>query len=115
MERFIQWLERGEDLGATVDYVPGASMVGTASQAGVTTAPAGGQAASQPVDPAVVQHIGSLQTIHGQLRNIFADMRQRVTAFRSQKMRGAFERELIAGIDGIGRSHAILLPSGDGG
>jgi len=117
MQRFIQWLET-TDSGTTMVYDPAiatqpyiSGMVSTDSGAGATTAtsPSGVSTVS---DPAIATHIGSLKTIHDQLRNIFADIRQRTAAFRSQQMRGAFERELMSGVDGVGRSHAILAPSG---
>ena len=59
-------------------------------------------------DPAIIGHIATLKDIHNNLRNIFTDIRNRVTVFRNHKTRAAFEREMIAGIDGVGRSKAIL-------
>jgi len=69
---------------------------------------------SSPIDPDVVRSADTLKSIHGQLRDIFGAIRSRTAAFRSPQMRGAFERELMTGYDGVGRAHAILLPSARG-
>lgn len=124
MYRFSQWLEAGpaQTMGATQTYIPDPNQTGEYVPTGSTASFAGGNTvqtqhgtAGNEVDPGVVQQIVSLKTIHGQLRDIFADIRQRALAFRSPSMRGAFEREMVTGIDSIGRSHAILAPSGEGG
>jgi hypothetical protein len=79
----------------TVDYRPGSSQ-------------------SKPIDPDIAQSAQSLKGIHGQLRDIFAKAREKASAFRYPKMKAAFDRELLAGIDGVGRAHAIILPTAQG-
>jgi hypothetical protein len=94
---------RGRDSGATgngasdktVDYRPGVSE-------------------PSPVDPDIAKSAQSLQGIHGQLRDIFSMAREKAQAFRYPKMKAAFDRELMAGIDGVGRAHAIILPTARG-
>lgn len=69
---------------------------------------------SSTIDPDILQSAHSLQGIHGQLRDIFAKAREKAAAFRYPKMKTAFDRELMAGIDGVGRAHAIILPTAQG-
>jgi len=56
------------------------------------------------------RHTTNLATIHNQLKRIFADVRQRA-AFKNPTDQGAFDKNMTSGIDGIGRSHAILAGS----
>lgn len=123
---FALWLEElgatGQyDPSATVDYTPGQAMQSTGNDKKASTAPDPdqtidyrGPGRSSPIDPEVVKHADSLQAIHGQLRDIFAGIRAKAQAFYYPKMRASFERELTAGVDGVGRAHAILLPSARG-
>lgn len=84
--------------GRTVDYVPGRGGEG-----------AGGAVPSWDMAAQAISRTNNrLGEIHGELRNIFGNIRANLRAFRSKHMRGAFEREMLAGIDGIGRSQAIL-------
>lgn len=59
-------------------------------------------------------HCTSMKDIHDKLKNIFAGVRSKMDAFRSVEMRQSFERELLRGVDSVGRAYAILLPSARG-
>lgn len=113
---FALWVE---DLGkesnpqmATVDYIP----VVTPQSSGKSvhdpnqTIDFRGPGRSSPIDPEVVQLCDTLHKIHGQLKDIFAALHAKVRAFRFPKMKTAFEKMLTAGVDDVGRAHAILLP-----
>jgi len=126
IKSFALWVEdQGVvDPQRTVDYIPSAALQSTGNARKDSTAMdpnqtiygggGGGPGRSSPIDPEVVQATDSLQKIHGQLRDIFAGIKAKAQAFYYPKMRGAFERELTAGIDGVGRAHAIILPSARG-
>lgn len=123
---FALWVEDQAATGAynpqaTGEYIPNQALQSTGNEKQASTAPDPektidyrGPGRSSPIDPEVAQTADSLHTIHGQLRDIFAAIRAKAQAFHYPKMRGAFERELTAGVDGVGRAHAILLPSARG-
>lgn len=85
------------DNGQTIDYRPNTS-----------------NQLSQQGDPDIVQSANGLKMIHNQLRSIFAKAREKANAFRYPKMKAAFDRELMTGIDSVGRAHAIILPTAMG-
>lgn len=127
---FTTWLElqtaQAQDPDKTHIYVPSAqSQVSTGNGASDqtvdynpgmnSTAPDGRSGMGRhPIDPDIAQSAQSLQGIHKQLRDIFVKAREKAQAFRYPKMKAAFDRELISGIDGVGRAHAIILPTAQG-
>lgn len=66
------------------------------------------------IDRDISSAASNLKQIHGQLRDIFASVRSKSNAWRYPQMRTSFEKELISGVDGVGRAHAILLPVAKG-
>jgi len=50
----------------------------------------------------------------GKIRSFTTWLEARASAFCYPKMKAAFDRELLAGIDGVGRAHAIILPTAQG-
>jgi len=121
---FTTWLESGVALqqrGLGTDktqlYVPQSGGGSTDNQASDTTVdyrPGVSGIGRHPIDPDIAQSAESLKSIHDQLRGIFVKAREKAQAFRYPKMKAAFDRELIAGIDGVGRAHAIILPTAQG-
>ena len=69
---------------------------------------------NSPIDPDIASSAQSLQGIHSQLRNIFVKAREKAHAFRYPQVKSAFDRQLMTGIDSIGRAHAIILPTARG-
>ena len=109
MYKFTEWLEH---INQTQMYTPNMTQT-THIEVPSTDANADGKTHQSTddtysSDPAIIGHVATLKNIHDNLRNIFTDIRNRVAVFRNSKTRAAFEREMIAGIDGIGRSKAIL-------
>lgn len=90
----------------TMDYTPG-TAAGSSVSGGSTLISAGG-------DVGISNMVMSLDRIKNELRDIFAGIRASVGAFQDSRMRGRFEQEMLVGIGGIGRAHAILLPSASG-
>ena len=66
------------------------------------------------VDPAISQSALDLKQAHTLLAKIFGRVRVKSNLLHPQ-MKRAFDRELLAGIDGVGRAHAIILPTAQGG
>lgn len=66
------------------------------------------------IDPDIDICTKSLRAIHSQLSNIFAKAREKAHVFRHPRMKAAFDKELMAGIDGVGRAHTIILPTARG-
>ena len=129
----------------TVDYTPGQGMASTSKGVGDQTIDYHGQPSGRvaaAVDPAVVQASGELQSIHGELKNLFAGIREkglnRLAAvgqsfqgkkisiyptmdqgFRERLQKGISQiqqsqQTMIGGIDDIGRASAIIYPSAQG-
>lgn len=67
-----------------------------------------------PIHSDIIQSAEGLKSIHNQLRNIFAKARERASSFRHPRIKLAFDRELLSGIDGVGRAHAIIQPTATG-
>lgn len=128
MKRFSVWLEdnaQGQNTGVstgfgnangmntTQSYIPPQGMRSTVDIQGDKTI-SGNNSPQKSIDPEISTAANNLQNIHGQLRNIFAQIRKKSDSWRDTHMKGAFERELVAGVDGVGRAHAILLPTAMG-
>lgn len=121
---FSQWIENvgtQPDPNQTQPYMPSSNNVAQSTQLDKSFANAptvhydpNNSVSNKKADPEVVAATQSLQQIHGNLRNIFAQIKGKATTFRFPKMKSAFERELINGIDSVGRSHAIIQPSAMG-
>lgn len=107
MKKFSDWMETLD----TTEIMPAVMGQTTVVPSGDVTA-RGIERSQVDVDPVVVGHVKVLQDTHQRLKGMFADLRNRAGAFKTNGTRQAFNREMLAGIDGIGRSHALLAPSG---
>ena len=128
MESFKKFME--SDPNQTSDYIPRVGTSSTGSFAaphmagatnrnmGTTQVYRGATGSANGVErqghPEVIAAQQGLRAAHTQLRDIFAKVRTKMDTFRSPKTKDSFERNLIAGIDGIGRAHAIILPTAKG-
>ena len=64
------------------------------------------------VDVEILRCSKHLEGIRDQLKSIFSRARERSVLLGSAKV--PFEREMIKGIDGVGRAHMIILPTAMG-
>lgn len=69
---------------------------------------------SSTPDPEMVQAATSLKDMQKQLSAIFQKASQKVGLFRHPQMKSSFQKNLRAGWDDIGRTHAILEPIAQG-
>jgi len=118
---FTAWLEAvaapamGLDPNQTQTYVPKGTRSTADGRNDPTVVYSQPKAtASLPADPEIIKATQNLKGIHQQLTGIFAKAREKAASFRYPQMKAAFDRELIAGIDGVGRAHAIILPNSEG-
>lgn len=123
MVKFSRWIEelgvQSNNIGSKTDHGSGDTTIVNQANVGAKTDQGNRDTTivgndtkeiGRSGDPVVAQNIKSLKDIHNQLRNVFSNIRGRTNAFRNSQMRSSFEKELMTGIDGVGRSHAILSP-----
>jgi len=107
---FKTWLET-EFSTSQKTYIPN----GTANNGNAETDVAGNNANNfVPIDPDIAQAAQGLEAIYGQLQQIFMKVREREKSFKYPQMKASFDKQLISGIDGVGRAHAIILPTAQG-
>lgn len=120
IQTFGRWLETRESSLGTMDtqlYDPSQKMLSTHDMGIDPTLNVLNRRRGwfkRSVDPDISQSAAGLKQIHTQLGQIFGKVRVKSNLLPPQ-MKQAFNRELLAGIDGVGRAHAIILPTAQGG
>lgn len=108
MYRFSQWLET-----ANLSQTHISSNSNNQTDKSILTTNSTNSSKNQvDFDSSISDAIESLKNIHKRLTSIFATIKQRHTTFDSPELQLAFKREMLTGIDSVGRAHAILTPVG---
>lgn len=68
----------------------------------------------QEIDPDISSSATDLHDIHKRLQGIFQKVRVKLPVNTHPQIKQSFERELVAGVDGVGRAYTILLPTAQG-